>query len=321
MHDDEDAKRTIMITKIYSGSSTCYILESEIASSGQEFRTNNKTSIYVATNPRGAEGLPPDIVEPYSDLYFNELLTSSRKESVVKPKYLLALTVGYNQKEIVDKMVSKFSENFSIVLFHYDGRASAWEHFEWPRRAIHISSEKQTKWWYAKRFLHPHIVAGYEYMFIWDEDIGVENFNADEEAKGQECPYPHSPPCAGFVEIMVPVFSIKSWSCVWRMLQNDLVHGWGLDLNLWRCVERPQEDIGVIDAQWVEHMEPLLMEVHHGKEFEQDVSLNGENLKEDYVNKTTFIQDHSESLRKQLYTNYFIQRRDVRVVFRSLFEV
>ncbi|KAK1360260.1 Lysine ketoglutarate reductase trans-splicing protein [Heracleum sosnowskyi] len=283
---------TNKITKIYSGSSTCYILESEIASSGQEFRTNNKTSIYVATNPRGAEGLPPDIVEPYSDLYFNELLTSSRKESVVKPKYLLALTVGYNQKEIVDKMVSKFSENFSIVLFHYDGRASAWEHFEWSRRAIHISSEKQTKWWYAKRFLHPHIVAGYEYMFIWDEDIGVENFNADEyvnlakkyrldisqpaieskagltwpmtqkrndveahkEAKGQECPYPHSPPCAGFVEIMVPVFSIKSWSCVWRMLQNDLVHGWGLDLNLWRCVERPQEDIGVIDAQWVEHM-------------------------------------------------------------------
>ncbi|KAK1360255.1 hypothetical protein POM88_044729 [Heracleum sosnowskyi] len=138
---------TNKITKIYSGSSTCYILESEIASSGQEFRTNNKTSIYVATNPRGAEGLPPDIVEPYSDLYFNELLTSSRKE-------------------IVDKMVSKFSENFSIVLFHYDGRESAWEHFEWSRRAIHISSEKQTKWWYAKRFLHPHIVAGYEYMFI-----------------------------------------------------------------------------------------------------------------------------------------------------------
>lgn len=79
--------------------------------------------------------MPPNIVEPYSDLYFNELLQSSRKvqfeilliiiflvavililmidilhlsqESVVKPKYLLALTVGYNQKEIVNRMVSK----------------------------------------------------------------------------------------------------------------------------------------------------------------------------------------------------------------------
>lgn len=97
------------ITKIYSGSSTCYIVESEFASSGQEFRTTNNTSvclelssyfsfryyycrdlclcimlntelqIYVATNPRGAERLPPDIVEPYSDLYFSELLKSLRK--------------------------------------------------------------------------------------------------------------------------------------------------------------------------------------------------------------------------------------------------
>lgn len=34
--------------------------------------------------------------------------------------------------------------------------------------------------WYAKRFLHPDIVAAYDYMFIWDEDLGVENFDAEE---------------------------------------------------------------------------------------------------------------------------------------------
>jgi Protein of unknown function (DUF707) len=34
--------------------------------------------------------------------------------------------------------------------------------------------------WYAKRFLHPDIVAAYEYIFIWDEDLGVEHFNAEE---------------------------------------------------------------------------------------------------------------------------------------------
>lgn len=34
--------------------------------------------------------------------------------------------------------------------------------------------------WYAKRFLHPDIVAPYEYIFIWDEDLGVEDFNAEE---------------------------------------------------------------------------------------------------------------------------------------------
>lgn len=31
--------------------------------------------------------------------------------------------------------------------------------------------------WFAKRFLHPDIVAEYKYIFIWDEDLGVENFH------------------------------------------------------------------------------------------------------------------------------------------------
>lgn len=34
--------------------------------------------------------------------------------------------------------------------------------------------------WYAKRFLHPDIVAPYKYIFIWDEDLGVEHFDAEE---------------------------------------------------------------------------------------------------------------------------------------------
>lgn len=34
--------------------------------------------------------------------------------------------------------------------------------------------------WYAKRFLHPDIVAPYDYIFIWDEDLGMEHFDAEE---------------------------------------------------------------------------------------------------------------------------------------------
>lgn len=33
--------------------------------------------------------------------------------------------------------------------------------------------------WYAKRFLHPDVVASYEYIFVWDEDLGLEHFNAE----------------------------------------------------------------------------------------------------------------------------------------------
>ncbi|KAJ0053204.1 hypothetical protein Pint_02603 [Pistacia integerrima] len=35
-------------------------------------------------------------------------------------------------------------------------------------------------WWYAKRFLHPDVVAAYEYIFIWDEDLGAEHFNGEK---------------------------------------------------------------------------------------------------------------------------------------------
>ncbi|CBI22818.3 unnamed protein product, partial [Vitis vinifera] len=78
-----------------------------------------------------------------------------------------------------------FSEDFTFLLFHYDGRTTEWDEFEWSKRAIHVSVRRQTKWWYAKRFLHPDIVAPYDYIFIWDEDLGVEHFNAEESPRKQ----------------------------------------------------------------------------------------------------------------------------------------
>ncbi|XP_057459416.1 uncharacterized protein LOC130750034 isoform X2 [Actinidia eriantha] len=260
---------------------------SEFANSSQYFISNNTRCRYMwqqiheERNRCHLELLSPIQIFISMDL-------------VVKPKYLLALAVGYDQNDIINEIVMKFSENFSIVLFHYDGRASEWDQFEWSHKAIHISASKQTKWWFAKRFLHPDIVSPYEYIFIWDEDLGVDNFNAEEYLKlvkkhgleisqpgieskrgltwlmtqrmdgvevhkevaetQDQCRHRHQPPCAGFVEIMAPVFSRKSWECVWHMIQNDLVHGWGLDFAIWRCVQRPHEEIGVVDAQWVEHM-------------------------------------------------------------------
>lgn len=33
--------------------------------------------------------------------------------------------------------------------------------------------------WFAKRFLHPDIVTEYSYIFLWDEDLGVDDFDPD----------------------------------------------------------------------------------------------------------------------------------------------
>ncbi|TVT99668.1 hypothetical protein EJB05_34446 [Eragrostis curvula] len=250
--------------------------------------SNTTLKIYVPTNPKGAERLAPGIVVSESDFHLRRLWGDPSEDLPFKPKYLVTFTVGYAQKENINKAVKKFSDDFAIMLFHYDGRVSEWEEFEWSKRAIHISVRKQTKWWYAKRFLHPDIVAAYEYIFIWDEDLGVEHFNAEEYIKlvkkyGLDISQPGLEPDRGltwqmtkrrgiqrsdqagaltlifhlvlrmFVEIMAPVFSREAWRCVWHMIQNDLVHGWGLDFALRKCVEPAHERIGVVDSQWIVH--------------------------------------------------------------------
>ncbi|KAJ6841507.1 uncharacterized protein M6B38_266130 [Iris pallida] len=255
--------------------------------------SSNSTKIYVPTNPRGAERLAPDIVVSESDFYLRRLWGDPNEDLPIKQKYLVTFTVGLDQKNNIDAAVKKFSENFTILLFHYDGRTSEWDEFEWSKRAIHVSARKQTKWWYAKRFLHPDIVSAYEYIFIWDEDLGLEHFDAEKyielvkkhgleisqpglepnkgltwqmtkrrgdrevhketEERPGWCSSPRLPPCAAFVEIMATVFSRDAWRCVWYMIQNDLVHGWGLDFALRKCVEPAHEKIGVVDSQWIVH--------------------------------------------------------------------
>ncbi|CAN1838645.1 hypothetical protein LINPERHAP1_LOCUS35512 [Linum perenne] len=242
---------------------------------GSSAKLNGPLKIWAPSNPRGAETLPPGIIEAESDFNLRRLWGNPSEDVTKKPKYLVTFTVGYNQRHNIDACVKKFSGNFTILLFHYDGKVSEWDEFEWSKQAIHVSARKQTKWWYAKRFLHPDIVASYDYIFIWDEDLGVEHFNAEEYIKlvkkhgleisqpglepnkgltwqmtrrrgDQEvhktttekagwCSNPHVPPCAAFVEIMAPVFSRAAWRCVWYMIQPA------------------HEKIGVVDSQWIVH--------------------------------------------------------------------
>ncbi|GFY94676.1 lysine ketoglutarate reductase trans-splicing-like protein, putative [Actinidia rufa] len=82
------------------------------------------------------------------------------------------------QKEVVTQIIEKFLANgFVVMLFHYDGAVDEWHDLGWSNRVIHVSAMNQTKWWFAKRFLHPDIVAEYDYIFLWDEDLGVEDFD------------------------------------------------------------------------------------------------------------------------------------------------
>ncbi|KAJ3708587.1 hypothetical protein LUZ61_012292 [Rhynchospora tenuis] len=140
----------------------------------------------VRCKPAGSEPLPKGIVSRTSDLEMEPSLGSHETKSLeIKKqgnkkasKSLLAIPVGIKQKEIVNSIVSKFpSSHFVVMLFHYDGVVDKWRDLHWSDGALHVSAINQTKWWFAKRFLHPDIVAAYDYIFLWDEDLGVENFH------------------------------------------------------------------------------------------------------------------------------------------------
>ncbi|CAN1243557.1 hypothetical protein LINPERPRIM_LOCUS5725 [Linum perenne] len=229
--------------------------------------------------PVGSEALPSGIVARTSDLEMRPLWSASSKEE--KPKRsmsLLAIAVGIQQKEVVNQIVKKFrSSEFVVMLFHYDGAVEKWEDLSWSASAIHISAVNQTKWWFAKRFLHPDIVAEYEYIFLWDEDLGVENFNPSRylsicKEEGLEISQPaldpsksevHHPITArksksavhSWLEMMAPVFSKAAWRCVWYLIQNDLIHAWGLDMQLGYCAQGDRaKNVGVVDSEYIVHL-------------------------------------------------------------------
>ncbi|XVF21259.1 hypothetical protein REPUB_Repub12eG0074600 [Reevesia pubescens] len=127
----------------------------------------------------GTEALPRGIISETSDLQMLPLWGLQNKKKPKLSMNLLAIAVGIKQKESVNKIVKKFPESdFVVMLFHYDGIVDQWKDLEWNDRAIHVSAVNQTKWWFAKRFLHPDIVSEYSYIFLWDEDLGVDHFNA-----------------------------------------------------------------------------------------------------------------------------------------------
>ncbi|XP_042471255.1 uncharacterized protein LOC122053317 [Zingiber officinale] len=129
----------------------------------------------------GAESLPKGIISRISDMEMVPLWGApEEKKDISSQKSLLAMAVGIKQKQTVDQIVMKFAlSNYTIMLFHYDGIVDKWKDLQWSDSVLHVSAINQTKWWFAKRFLHPDIVAPYKYIFLWDEDLGVENFHPE----------------------------------------------------------------------------------------------------------------------------------------------
>ncbi|CAI9101515.1 OLC1v1038855C1 [Oldenlandia corymbosa var. corymbosa] len=330
--------------------------------------------------PLGSEALPEGIVAKTSNFEMRPLFGDvDEKTSLTGSVSLLAMPVGIKQKELVNQIIQKFLEdNFVVILFHYDAIVDKWNDLEWSNRVIHISALNQTKWWFAKRFLHPDIVSEYEYIFLWDEDLGVENFHPGRyvsivKEEGLEISQPAldpaksrvhqqitlrnrysrvhrryyklrgggrcdenstAPPCVGYtlysslnlsifllvsetdcsflllcrwVEMMAPVFSRAAWRCTWYMIQNDLIHAWGLDRLLGYCAQGDRTaKVGVVDEEYIVHMGlPTLGGVSGGNKVDNETVehssqpqklVNSESLETEEVKS-----DNRSAVRKQSY--------------------
>ncbi|KAJ4833379.1 hypothetical protein Tsubulata_022822 [Turnera subulata] len=246
---------------------------------------------------------------------------------------LFAMAVGINQSDLVDAMVKKFVlSNFSVMLFHYDGIVDEWKKFEWNERVIHVSAHSQTKWWFAKRFLHPDIVAKYSYIFLWDEDLGVENFNPQQYVKivkseGLEISQPaldpqkseiHQQITARIHRSVVHRRTIKTGLCDHNSTAPPCT-GWVemmapvFTRAAWRCVwymiqgDRTK-NVGIVDSEYI---------VHHGRPTLGSVNKHKITLSND--NSTTpnaeNITNALSAVRRQSFTEFKIfQNRWIRAV-------
>lgn len=311
--------------------------------------------------PLGSGSLPKGIVSSTSNLellpMWGSLHTSKSKGSGKEPRSLLAIAVGIKQKKVVNLIVVKFlASNFTIMLFHYDGVVDEWRDLKWNGSVLHVSAINQTKWWFAKRFLHPDIVGEYDYVFLWDEDLGVEHFHpgryisiikkekleisqpALDTAKslvhhqitargrkgdvhrriykysgGGRC-YENStaPPCTGWVEMMAPVFSRAAWRCVWHMIQNDLIHAWGLDKMLGYCAQGDRtQHVGVVDTEYIVHLgiPTLGSVVGHQASLEASIHYSHSKRPRMMVPPVSSVVDDRSAIRMRSFTESEIFKR------------
>lgn len=54
--------------------------------------------------------------------------------------------IHYMQNTELASVFQFLQENFTIILFHYDGNMDGWWDLKWSKKAVHIVADNQTKW-------------------------------------------------------------------------------------------------------------------------------------------------------------------------------
>ncbi|QJE95262.1 DUF707 domain-containing protein [Luteolibacter luteus] len=191
------------------------------------------------------------------------------------PKILYFSPIGPAAPGLLHDTVARFRQvSAEIRLVEYQSPGIAYPD------GCSVAYDKGQKWELVRRHLDPETIKEFDYVFVWDDDIGIANFDVLRFVKIMESnrlamaqpslvsPHPichditrqqQCPPALGslnrvgrltnFVEIMVPVFTRESWAEFYSYLTPAARLGWGFDsLLLGRK--------GIVDCMHVVHTRP-----------------------------------------------------------------
>lgn len=195
-----------------------------------------------------------------------------------KLNILYAVPVGGAAAELLPEVTEAFLGAGADCWFLQYDEAS----LSFPE-GVRVIRDKGHKWQLALKHLHPEAVSDYDYIFFWDDDLRVNDFNPMRFARimatnhlsmaqpAIQSPYkishaitkfrPCPPPLreaggltvhpvvgrlTNFVEIMAPVFTRGAWQEFYGYLDPKNRSGWGYDYI-------PLGRKGIVDAMPVVH--------------------------------------------------------------------
>lgn len=251
------------------------------------FSIENRVKIWLREKAKSSiffKHLNRILLRPYRIIYASKLRFETmlfnldarirrRKRNI---KCLYASAVGNEGKAFLAKIIEKFGcEDFDYLIFVYDNT----EFKETIFKKCSFIYEKGFKYYFFKKYITPSYCAQYDYIFLWDDDIDIENFSPSnfidimkrnnlqiaQPALTSESYYAvpltlknekyNIGRYVDYVEVMCPVFMRDAWRRIYEIIDEKYPLGRGYDL-AWKSVCR-LKNLGIIDCEAVRHSRPV----------------------------------------------------------------
>ena len=188
-------------------------------------------------------------------------------------------------KWLSQNILSAFPETtFDHVIMLHDN--STWTSHDGYLKFVWIRAYRQFRFWYLKRFITPHIIRAYRYIWVVDDDAELLFHPLHYECVVDHFKIPLSAPTylsgprshpitnpdsnferkigrwTDFVETgIVVVGSSLAWECIWHHMNLATGFGWGIDL-VWcrmigaKCLPKEQEmrACAILDKFGINHL-------------------------------------------------------------------